>query len=448
MLLIHVPRLTNRLGYTLNVIFRHILHIDFQITADINLFTAHSGAKLSYGNQKIGDAPFLRSCDLLFETIIEEQQPRPFLFQDTTVLFPVHSQASSLPFDPLAATFYCLSRYEEYLPHFNGLHGRFPATESLAFKENFLSKAVVNRWALMIAKLLDDNFDDFEMPSRSYDVENTIDIDAAYCYRNKGIVRTISGICRDLFIEHSPHLVRQRISVLFHKAPDPFDSFDYIIGVHNNHPWMKFKVFPLMADYNVNDKPISYQNREFRLLLQHLGDYAKMGLHASYASFDNPSLVETESERLEAILHRSITRNRYHFLRLSLPKSYNILIDNGILHDYTMGYADEPGFRAGTATPFPFFDLESDCETNLTVHPFIAMDSTFYYYKKFSAEQAEPIYKQLVDECREVGCRVSLLWHNQSLCEDFGWKGWRNVYENVLAYANERETRNEKINNQ
>ena len=133
MLLIHVPRLTNRLGYTLNAVFRHILRIDFQITADPDFFDAHNGPKMAYGMHKIGDAPFFRSCDLLFETSIEEQMVKPFPFQDTTAIFPVYNQASALPFDPFAAAFFCLSRYEEYLPHFNDVHGRFPATESLAF---------------------------------------------------------------------------------------------------------------------------------------------------------------------------------------------------------------------------------------------------------------------------------------------------------------------------
>lgn len=437
MLLIHVPRLTNRLGYTLNVIFRNILRVDFQITADIDFFCEHKGPKLSYGTQKFGDAPFFRSCDLLFETTIEDQLTKPFHFQDTVALFPVHNQASALPFDPFAAAFYCLSRYEEYLPHFNDVHGRFPATESLAYKENFLYRAVVDRWALMIAKTLADNYADFEMPSRTVDVEDTIDIDAAYCYRNKGIVRTIVGIGRDLFANRDPNLVRTRLKVLTHKIPDPFDSFDYIIDVHRRFPNMRLKFFPLMADYNVNDKPISYQNSEFRLLLQHLGDYAKIGLHASYASADDPSLIDKENERLVTLLHHPITRNRYHFLRLSLPRSYNALMDCGIQHDYTMGYADEPGFRAGTGTPYPFFDLESDCETPLIIHPFLAMDSTFYFYKKFSPTQSEVVYKQLIDEAKHVGCRVSLLWHNQSLCEDFGWQGWRQAYENVLSYADE-----------
>lgn len=435
MLLIHVPRLTNRLGYTLNVVFHYLLRLDFEITSDMDLFSNYEGPKMSYGHQKIGDGMFVRSSDLLFQTTIEELNPRCFSYENYAALFPVYCASSEFPFDIFAASFYCLSRYEEYLPHFTDVHGRFPATESLAYKEGFLMTAIVDRWALMLAERLKRHFPEMRLAPRNFDIEDTIDIDAAYCYKNKGVLRTLTGMGRDIWAHNQNGELGKRIRVLIKKEKDPFDNFDYIIQVHRRYSGMRLKFFPLMADYNVYDKPISYQNKEFRELLQHLCDNAKMGLHASYASFDNPKLIDVESERLASLLHRKTVRNRNHFLRLSLPSSYNALMEYGIMHDYTMGYADEPGFRAGTGTAYPFFDLESDCEKPLTIHPFAAMDSTFYYYKKFIPEASEVVYRQLVDEVKSVGGTLSLLWHNQSLCEDFGWKGWRNVYENVLDYA-------------
>lgn len=446
MLLIHVPRLTNRLGYTLNVLFHYILKTDYEITVDCDIYRNYDGPKLSYGPQKLSEGIFLRSSDLLFSTTIEEQAPHCFMYQDMTAMFPVYNQASELPFDIFASAFYCLSRYEEYLPHFTDQHGRFPATASLAYKEHFLQSAVVDRWALMLADVIKKYYPEQHFPQRVFDLEDTIDIDAAYTYKHKGIVRTLGGMGRDLFEHDKKGQLRKRLRVIFGKEQDPFDTFDYIIDVHSRYMGMRLKFFPLMADYNVYDKPIVYQNQEFRKLLQHLGDYAKMGLHSSYASVDDPKLVSIESERLASLLHRPTIRNRNHYLRFSLPKTYNVLIENGILHDYTMGYADEPGFRAGTCTAYPFFDLESDCETILTIHPFAAMDSTFYYYKKMSCKASEEVYRELIDEANEVGSTLSLLWHNQSLCEDFGWQGWRNVYENTLAYAdNCRKTRNEVL---
>ena len=154
MLLVHIPRMTNRLGYTINVLCRHILKTEFEITADADLFVRYEGPKMCYGRQKVGDAFFVRACDLLFQTTIEEQSPRCFKYEDLPVLYPVHNTDSEFPFDILASVFFCLSRYEQYLPHITDIHGRFPASESLAYKEHFLMTAIVDRWALMLAERL------------------------------------------------------------------------------------------------------------------------------------------------------------------------------------------------------------------------------------------------------------------------------------------------------
>ena len=190
-----------------------------------------------------------------------------------------------------------------------------------------------------------------------------------------------------------------------------------------------------MADYNVNDKPISYQNAEFRQLLQHLSDYAKMGLHASYASFDEPELVGVESDRLSSLLHRKTVRNRYHFLRFTLPEGYRNLVRQGVMHDYTMGYAELPGFRCGTCSTVPFFDLSSDMESPLMIHPFMAMDTTFHTHMRITPEKAKQQLHSLVDEVKAVEGTFSCVFHNQNLSDDFDWKGWRPVYEDLLDYV-------------
>jgi len=49
-------------------------------------------------------------------------------------------------FDIFAASFYLLSRYEEYLPHQKDQFGRYAHTNSLAFREEFLQLPLVNIW--------------------------------------------------------------------------------------------------------------------------------------------------------------------------------------------------------------------------------------------------------------------------------------------------------------
>ena len=437
MLLIHVPKLTNRLGYTLNVVMRDLLQTEFEITTSLDTFDAHKGARLSYGPVRAGagEAVYLRSCHLLFETTIEEQECHCFDYHGLAALFPVFGGGTDLPFDPLAAIFYMLSRYEEYLPQRTDEHGRFMATESLAYRHGFLRTAVVDRWAMLIKEAILDRYPDTLFQPRQFRMVETVDIDAAYCYRCKGLFRTVMGVLRDGIHRRDWKEVARRMRVLHGKEEDPYDTFYYILEQTAAHKGIFLLFFPLLGDYGIYDKPTSYHNQTFRDLLQRLGDSAKMGIHCSYYSTDDPRKVGIERERLVDILHRPIVRNRFHFLRFHLPKDYRNLVRNGIVHDYTMGFADQPGFRCGTCAEVPFYDLSSDQESELRMHPFVTMDTTFQKYLRLSPDEAIGEMHALIDEVREVGGTFSVIFHNQNLCESFGWEGWRKLYEDTLEYG-------------
>ena len=139
-----------------------------------------------------------------------------------------------------------------------------------------------------------------------------------------------------------------------------------------------------------------------------------------------------ETARLSKILKLEVERSRQHFLKLILPETYRNLINNDITHDYTMGYAEIPGFRASICTPFPFFDLDQDAQTNLIIHPFMVMDGTLHDYMKLSPQKAIATIIELINEVRKVGGTFIPLWHNQSLNEESDWKGWLEVYVKMV----------------
>jgi len=186
--------------------------------------------------------------------------------------------------------------------------------------------------------------------------------------------------------------------------------------------------FILLADYGPNDKNIPHNNRNFKSLIRRLSDYAVIGIHPSYASSLQPSLMVMETARLAKILKLEIEHSRQHFLKLSLPDTYRNLINNDILHDYTMGYAEVAGFRASICTPFPFFDLDQDMATNLIIHPFAVMDGTLFEYTKQTPEKATQTINELISEVKKVGGTFIPLWHNPTLNNEGEYKGWLDVY--------------------
>ena len=435
MLLIHVPKLTNRLGYTLKVIFTHVLHADYSITTDEEYFLKWDDAKLSYGHKRIGDSPFIKCHPLLFETTIEEQEPHAECRDGQWRLYPVYGRDLDFDFDPLAATFFMVTRYEEYLPHREDEHGRFCPEDSLAMKEGFLDQPVVDQWARLIRNKIVERYPDCNIPCQSFRFVQTVDIDAAWCYKHKGTFRTVVGAGRDLFSRHQPDEVWRRLKVLINKEQDPYETFNYILHTRTKAPGSALIFFVLLADYDQYDKPASYLNPHFRRLLQHLDDYANMGIHPGYNTLEQPRTADQEIKRLESILHRPTVRSRYHFLRLKLPRSYRILQHAGIQNDYTMGYADVVGFRAGISVPFPFYDLERDHENELIIHPFCVMDTTLKKYLRLTPEEGLKEYKRIIDRVREVDGTYCCIVHNQNLNEMDGWAGWREAYEQMVEYA-------------
>jgi len=414
----------------MQLMLTRLLGIEIGYTNDTEVFDRHDGPKFSYGVSVNKKQLFFASNGLLFENKISARELRHFTFEDGLVFFPVNDRDSVLPFDPFAAAFYLVTRYEEYLPHLRDNHNRYLAAGSDAYQQGYLHKPLVNIWSIRIRDILHERFSDLIFTTPVYHFIPSIDIDAAYAFKNKGITRAIGGIYK-AFQNRDLDEVRQRIRVLLRLEHDPFDTFELQMQLQKKYNYRPI-YFILLADYGPNDKNIPYNNRYFQNLIRYLADYAEIGIHPSYASSIQPSLMVMETERLSKILKRDVEHSRQHFLKLTLPETYRNLINNDIYNDHTMGYAEVPGFRASICTPFPFFDLDQDSQTTLMIHPFTVMDGTLHDYMKLTPQKASETIKGLISEVKKVGGTFIPLWHNPAINEKGDWKGWLQVYIDMV----------------
>lgn len=435
-MLILVNKRTNRLYYIFELIFKDLLGINFRITTDNETFASYDGPKLHYGSSQFWNEPFQKAANLLFERnihTIQDSDLKIINHNDLKAIFPVYNDKSMFNFDPFAAAFYLVSRYEEYLPHVKDKYNRFQAKDSILFKMNMLDKPLVNIWAIEIADKLKEFYPDLQTKKKSFTFVPTYDVDAAWAYKNKGLVRTIAANLRDL-INLDFKEIQTRWQVLTQKKMDPFDTFDYQIQLQKElklHP----TYFILCGEYNVNDKNIPLRNVDFQNLIKRIGDYADVGIHPSFSSYLNVGKMRDEIQSLSKVLNREITKSRQHFLRLNLPESYEKLIQLDITDDYTMGYASQTGFRAGIANTFRFFDLAQDSSTNLYIHPFAVMDGTLRDYLDLDREKSLEKVKELITEVKKVNGTFILLWHNETLSGEKRWEGWITLYRNILDFA-------------
>ena len=432
-ILILIPRRTNRLIYILNHYFKELLSLDTKYCYDNEVFINSSGIKIHYGENPIGDEFFIKADQLLFERGIQDQDLNLGEYQGLPSLFQSYNRQSKYPFDLFAASFYLITRYEEYLPFIADKYSRFTAVESLAFKNGFLTKPLIDIWAIDLQGKLKEFYPDFLVVNHDYQFIPTIDIDAAFAYKHKGALRTFGGYLknlRDLNFKEFAHRTR----VLFNMEKDSFDTFDYLFDLHQKNK-LKAIFFILFADYGTNDKNTPTYNRSFRELIAFIADHADVGIHPSFTSNTVGGKLKKEINNLSKATHREITKSRQHFLILHLPSTYRDIMNMGITDDYTMGYAMEIGFRASTSRSFLFYDLEMEYTTALRVHPFAVMEGTLRDYQQMNVEQALIAYKNIIDEVKAVNGTYISLWHNESVSDKNRWVGWRELYEKMIDYA-------------
>lgn len=432
MILVYTHKITPRVRYIFKHIFTRILQIEINFTSKLEDFVAYNGTKISYTKVALGNEFFIKSTNLLFEQGINDLEINVSKWDKVPCFFATGVK-SSIPFDIFSASFYLITRYEEYLPHVKDKYERFTAEESLAFKYKFLEKPVIDAWAYKLMKVIKERFPEFELKKRNYNFISTIDVDNAFAYKHKSIVRTIGGFLKDVY-QLNIFNVWDRFTVLFNLKKDPYDTFSTILQCKT-----ELKVptvfFFLIGDYTTYDTNISAAKTTFKLLIKHVADYALVGLHPSYYTMNDTVLLKKEKERLEAITNIPTKRSRQHFLRFSLPETYRSLIDLEVEEDYSMGYASHVGFRASTCTPFYFYDLDYEIQTPLKVFPFALMDTTLNDYMQLTPKQSLGKIRDLKNEVKRVNGTFITLFHNESLSGYLRWKGWGRVYGSMIKIA-------------
>jgi hypothetical protein len=425
MVLIYSHTTSPRLLYSCNFIFTELLGNQFAITIDSEEFKNYEGVKINYSNQQFQFSAFtIQPHTLLFETDIKEQLLTACFETDSGKAF-FKTVGSDFSFDIFAASFYLLSRYEEYLPHTKDMYGRYAHENSQAFNNEFLNMPLVNIWVKDFAFAIKKKYSLFNIQYSSFKFVPTYDIDIAYSYKYKGLLRNIGGFFK------SPSL--ERLKVLLGLQKDPFDSYQLLNKLHEKNNLQAIYFF-LAAEKNAEyDKNIlPHKNAMWQLVKQHAKKYT-IGIHPSWQSGNQPSLLKKEKAYLEAMGEIKITASRQHYIRFALPEGYQKLIAAGITDDYSMGYGSINGFRASVTSSFFWYDLQHEVQTSLRIHPFCFMDANSFYEQNFTAAQA---YKELLHYykiCSEVNGSLITVWHNNFLGTAAAFEGWSKMYEKFIA---------------
>lgn len=428
-MLIYSPTISPRLQYIAEFSGKEITGKSFELTSDLSLYQKESGAKINYSSDRISEEEFwIKPHSLLFEDEIKEQAIDCFEVNMRKAFFKTEGDFA---FDIFAASFYLLSRYEEYLPHQKEMYGRYAHENSLAFKERFMDTPLVNLWLKDFKEVLHKKSPTFAIHHSSFTFLPSYDIDIAWSYKHKGFWRSAGGLLQSI-IKGNFKQYRERISVLRGKRRDPYDTYEWMNVLHEKYKLKPYYFFLLAHQTSRYDKNILPNKKELvDLIKDHLIRYP-VGIHPSWRSGDRHSLLEKEINTLSAIAGNKILSSRQHYIRLTLPETFRRLIDAGIRFDFSMGYGSINGFRASVATPFYWYDLEKEVQTELLLFPFCYMEANSFYEQKFTAKQGLEEMRHYYKVTKAVNGTFIMIWHNQFFGSDKLFAGWKEVYEEFI----------------
>ena len=317
--------------------------------------------------------------------------------------------------DIFALSFFMLTRWEEYVNKNRDAHNRFPAIESLAYKQGFLNRPIVNEELEKLKKRLLALDSNLKFKKREFELILTHDVDNLYFWKSGGqLLRILIGdILKRKDIKLAFNRIKEYFLVKMSKVKDPFDTFDWLmdrseaIGVKSRFYFMSGGVTKHDNNYKI-DEPKALELMEKIKKRGHI-----IGIHPSYNAYNNFEQFKKEKELLERVCKCKIDEGREHYLRFEVPITWQIWEDNGMKIDSTCGYADKEGFRCGTGDEFSVFNILTRKKLKLKERPLIYMDDNHYSYnREISNEKSFIKVRSLIEKSKKYNINISILFHN------------------------------------
>ena len=414
------------LSYILHTLFSEWYNYSYATTNSKTQLEDWSGPCINYSAAPIRKNELhIVPEGLLSESAVREARPVVVGRHASAILFPSREQ-DGMGYDIFSAAFWLLSRMEEYLPFQPDEHGRFEAQESIAHAYNFLSVPIIQYWMQELLSKIKQRNNTFPLHKPAYDTLTTIDVDQPYAFLNRGRFQQLKTAVNSLAHRKS-HLLKSQFNTVLLKKNDPYDTYKYLFDLVAQTK-EKILFFFLIGGNSKYDKGVPAPE-VLRTLITGIASAHETGLHPSYNTMKSKPLLQQEIRAFKSLSGSGLKNARQHYIRLSIPETYRNYVDNDITNDYSMGYNTQPGFRAGTALPFRWFDLTRNTATPLKVHSFCYMDVTLFEMLKLSSEEACEMIRTLFMEVKKCGGTFSSIWHNNTVSGFGEWSSWKKVFE-------------------
>ena len=421
--------------YMMDFVFRDYLGIDFALCED----SALEYTKICFNNKKllIKDALW-NSFPEPLGYLHKENLPLPVrswnkycVESDIVILYGeniITNDGDSIfcDIDIFAAVFFMLTRWEEYIIKGRDTHDRFPASESVAFKYDFLHRPIVNEYIEMLWNMMSDLGILIQRKERRFQIVPTHDIDN---YRMPNRLWTISkSILKNIYHRRSFNLIAYLKAIIF----DPYNTFDFLMSTSENAR-LKSHFYLMAADAGIKKYATCrwiFKHRFHKDVKQISERGHFVGFHPSYFTYTSQEFFRKEKDLLNQVIDVQVSEGRQHYLMMKVPETLRIWDNEEMKIDSTLSYADAEGFRCGTGDEFCYFDFIQRKKLKLRERPLILMDGTLLNYRKYSISESEQHIKYYFEIGNKYRMPITILFHNSIF---FGRKGLKEMYKRVLT---------------
>ena len=369
------------------------------------------GGNLSYIKNKINTIQIISKSSKKFNTI----QKKLYSFKNKrTVIFNR---------DIILEAFNILARQEEIDSENVDKHRRFIAKKSKIFKH--LKEPIVNEYAIILDKLIKKLHYNDKIPL----------VQKCSWPENKKF-----AVC----LTHDVDVVKFVLSdfakagkiVDFIKGENPYWQFDKIVELEKNFnfkstfffcPGKKHRLDP---NYSIKDRKI------LDLIKQLIKDGKEIGVHLSYLSYNDKSMMLHEKNEVYGLAGKKIGA-RTHFLRFDVPKTWILEDEIGLYYDSSLGYPGHTGYRSGFCWPYHPYIAGHEKELDIFELPLSVMDSTLFAESR-TEENAMKLLQGLFDNIEKYNGLVVMNWHQRVFNEKY-FIGWASVYKKCLEYFKAKE---------
>jgi hypothetical protein len=331
--------------------------------------------------------------------------------------------------DIFASSFFMLTRWEEYANKKKDDHGRFSGLESIAYKNGFLNRPVVNEYTKLLSNMLLHLNICPEPEQKKFISIPTHDIDQPLWSDRSIIKRTL----KDISSKKDPGFlidnIQTHIKSKINYKHDPYNTYDYLMNISEQNGLKSFFFF---SSSRKSKFDIGYDiNSNFiKSSIKRINDRGHfIGFHPGYYSYNDEKIWKNEYQQLSSAA--DFNSGRQHYLRFEVPSTWQIWENNGMEWDSTMTYHDKEGFRCGSCYEFSVFNILTRKNLNLKERPLIVMEGSFFQYQSLTYQEIIQKILDLKKIVKKYDGNFVFLWHNSS----FNVPGYENnkiIYEEII----------------